>query len=226
MFPLAKLKKYVLLCATLSLTLGASNAAWSFSDDEARRAILELRQQIRQMNEHNQQTRLMLADQVEMLRQEVTQLRGEVEKLSWQSGRQSQDSPQIATHAFADPQEQVAFETAMELYRNGEYQEAASALNAFVEAYPDSAYGDEARFYEGSSLFATKKFSAAIQRLQGMIEEYSASPRAPDAMMVIASSQVETNDLDSAQKTLQRIVNDYPDSKAAETARSRLELFQ
>src|SRR5699024_12348346 len=95
------------------------------------------RQQRRQMNEHKHQTRLMLADQVEMLRQEVTQLRGEVEKLSWQSGRQSQDGPQIATHAFADPQEQVAFETAMELYRNGEYQEAASALNAFVEAYPE-----------------------------------------------------------------------------------------
>src|SRR5699024_3154792 len=111
-------------------------------------------------------------------------------------------------------------------YRNVEYQEAASALNAFVEAYPVSAYGDEARFYEGSSLFATKKFSAAIQRLQGMIQEYSASPRAPDAMMVIASSQVETNDLDSAQIILQRNVNDYPDSKAAEYARSRLELFQ
>lgn len=226
MFSLAKLKQYVLLCAILSMMLGASSPAWSFSDDEARRAILELRQQIRQMNEHNQQTRLMLADQVEMLRQEVTQLRGEVEKLSWQSGRQGQEGPRIATHAFADPQEQVAFETAMELYRNGEYQEAASALSAFVDAYPDSAYGDEARFYEGSSLFATKRFSAAIQRLQGMVEKYSASPRAPDAMMVIASSQVETNDLDSAEKTLRRIVNDYPDSKAAETARSRLELFQ
>ncbi len=226
MFSLAKLKQYVLLCATLSLGLGISTTAWSFSDDEARRAILDLRQQIRQMNEHNQQTRLMLADQIEILRQEVMQLRGEVEKLSWQSGRQADDGLQIATHAFADPQEQVAFETAMELYRNGQYPEAASALNAFVDAYPDSAYGDEARFYEGSSLFASKRFSAAIQRLQGMIEQYPASPRAPDALMVIASSQVETNDLTSAHKTLQRIVNEYPDSQAAETARSRLELFQ
>jgi len=225
MFSMAKFKQFLVLGVALTLSLGASAPAWSFSDDEARRAILELRQQIRQIDEHNQQARLMLADQIEMLRQEVAQLRGQVETLSWQSGRQGTESPQIAAHAFSDPQEQVAYETAMDLYRNGEYQEAASALSAFVDAYPDSAYGDEARFYEGSSLFATKKFSAAIQRLQGMVSQYSASPRAPDALMVIASSQVETNDLDSARQTLQKIVNEYPDSQAAETARSRLELF-
>lgn len=223
----ARLKQKILLCSAVVLLMGLNGPTWAFTDDEARRAILELREQVRQMNEQNQQIRLMLAEQIDMLRQEVAQLRGEVETLGWQTGRrQGQDDLQIAAHAFSDPQEQVSYETAMELYRGGQYQEAASALSAFIEAYPDSAFNDEARFYEGSSLFATKKFSAAIQRLQTMIDKFGASPRAPDALMVIASSQVEMDDLSSAQKTLQKIVDEYPESSAAETARNRLELFQ
>src|SRR5690625_2275082 len=227
MFVPLKLKKKVISWALLGLILSISMPVWSFSDDEARRAILQLREKLQQINKQNQQARLLLADQIEMLRQEVAQLRGEVETLSWQSGaHRTQDSIQIASHAFSDPQEQVSYETAMDLYRNGQYQEAASALSAFIDAYPESTYNDDARFYEGSSLFATKKFSAAIQRLKILVDRYPESPRAPDALMVIASSQVEANDLDSAQKTLETIVANYPESKAAETAKGRLELFE
>ena len=118
----------------------------------------------------------------------------------------------------------------MDLYRNGQYQEAASGFGTFIEAYPSSSQIDEVRFYEGSSLYASKRFSAAIQKLQSLVTSNPSSnpsgERAADALMVIASSQVEMNDLASAQKTLQRIAKDYPQSAAAETARSRLQLLQ
>lgn len=198
---------------------------YAFTDDEARRAILELRQQIRQMNEQSQQAKLMLADQIEMMRQEIAQLRGKVETLDWQSA-QDQSQQQSSSSLITDPQEQAAYEAAMDLYRNGQYQEAASGFGTFIEAYPSSQQIDEVRFYEGSSLYATKRFSAAIQKLQTLISNSPNSDRAPDALMVIASSQVEMNDLASAQKTLQRITKDYPNSPAAETARNRLNLLQ
>lgn len=203
-----------------SVTLPAS----AFTDDEARRAILELRQQIRQINEQNQHAKLLLADQIEMMRQEIAQLRGKVETLGWQSRQEQQN--QQGTSLITDPQEQAAYEAAMDLYRNGQYQEAASGFGTFVEAYPSSTQIDEVRFYEGSSLYASKRFSAAIQKLQSLVNSNPSGERAADALMVIASSQVEMNDLASAQKTLQRIANEYPQSAAAETARSRLELLQ
>lgn len=206
----------------LALTTAPS---YAFTDDEARRAILELRQQIRQMNEQSQQAKLMLADQIEMMRQEIAQLRGKVETLGWQSA-QDQSQQQNSSSLIADPQEQAAYEAAMDLYRNGQYQEAASGFGTFIEAYPSSQQIDEVRFYEGSSLYATKRFSAAIQKLQTLINNSPNSDRAPDALMVIASSQVEMNDLASAQKTLQRITKEYPNSPAAETARNRLNLLQ
>ncbi|AQS51246.1 MAG TPA: tol-pal system protein YbgF [Paenalcaligenes hominis] len=208
-----------------ALLFGIALPTHAFADDEARRAIIELRQQIRQMNEQNQHARLMLADQIEMMRQEIAQLRGKVETLGWQSS-QNQQNEQATQSLISDPQEQAAYEAAMDLYRNGQYQEAASGFGTFIEAYPNSSQIEDVRFYEGSSLYATKRFSAAIQKLQTLISSSPTSPRAPDALMVIASSQVEMNDLASAQKTLARIVKDYPDSPAAETANSRLQLLQ
>ena len=55
--------------ACLVLIGGAlvSQSALAFTDDEARKAILELRQQIRTMNEANQRARIQLSDQIETL---------------------------------------------------------------------------------------------------------------------------------------------------------------
>ena len=156
------------LAGALVLTVAAS-PSYAFSDDEARRAILELRQQIRQMNDQNQQARLMLADQIEVMRQEIAQLRGKIETLNWKSG-QGQPSQSDTSSLISDPQEQAAYEAAMDLYRNGQYQEAASSFGTFIEAYPSSQQIDDVRFYEGSSLYATKRFSAAIQKLQALIK--------------------------------------------------------
>lgn len=218
-------RQHRLALITAALLGSAALPTHAFADDEARRAILELRQQIRQMNEQNQQSRLMFADQLEMMRQEIAQLRGKVETLNWQS-TQNQQAEQQTQSLISDPQEQAAYEAAMDLYRNGQYQEAASGFGTFIEAYPNSSQVNDVRFFEGSSLYATKRFSAAIQKLHALVNTSPTSPRAPDALMVIASSQVEMNDLAAAKKTLEQIVKDYPDSPAAETANSRLQLLQ
>lgn len=216
----------VALLATAALF--ASLPAKAFADDEARRAILELRQQIRQMNEQNTQARLQLADQIDTLRSEVVSLRGQVEKLSWQASGQGQGNApagQESPHA-ADPQEQAVFDSAMDAYRAGQYKPAADAFASFLAAYPSSVLADEVRFYEGSSLYAIKSFKTSIQKLQAFVKASPQSPRAADALMVTASSQIELNDLSGAKTTLQRIVKDYPQAEAAETARSRLKLLE
>ncbi|MGG4605442.1 tol-pal system protein YbgF [Paenalcaligenes sp. Me131] len=215
----------LLLPSLASLFLFTAVPAQAFADDEARRAILELRQQIRQMNEQNQQARLRLADEVDMLRQEVATLRGKVEQLSWQNS-QAQGGDNADQTLFDDPQEQAAYEGAMDLYRSGQYPQAASGFSAFIDAYPNSPQLDEVRFYEGSALYASRNFRAAIQKLQALVKDHPGSSRAADALMVVASSEVEQNDLASAQKTLQRIVKDYPGTAAADTAKSRLELLR
>ena len=214
------------LGATLALSAVTLTPAHAFSDDEARKAILELRQQVRQMSDQGLQARIQLADRIEILQQEVASLRGQVEQLRWQaeqSAAQNTDTPSVQSN---DPIEQATYDAAMELFRNGQYAEAASGFGDFLNAYPSSSLAAEAQFYRGSSLYATKNFKDSISTLQSLVQTAPDDARAPDALLVVAASQIELNSMNGARTTLQQIVKDYPQSNAAETAKSRLKLLQ
>ncbi|MGB3289015.1 MAG: tol-pal system protein YbgF [Burkholderiaceae bacterium] len=217
------------LALGIALPLAFSAPAQAFSDDEARRAILELREQIKQLTEQNRQARLQLADQMETMQHEMASMRGQLEQLNWRTDvdkRSSQDQSGGNAAKVADPQEQAAYEAAMGLFRSGKYKEAASSFATFLEAYPNSQLAPEARFYQGSSRYASKDFKGSIQGLNAMIKATPQDPRAPDALLVVAASQIELNDMAGAKNSLQKIVKDYPQTSAAETAKSRLKLLQ
>lgn len=216
-----------LLAMVVSVGL-CSTPAHAFADDEARRAILDLREQLRTLIDQSRQIRVQQSDQIENLQQEVARLRGEVERLGHLAQRNQQAAEQASgsTIQVADPAEQAAYDQAMQHFRAGQYKEAAAALTQFIQAYPQSALVQEARFYRGSSLYATKDFKGSIAGLDAMIKAAPADSRAPDALLVIAASQVELNDLPGARASLQRIVKEYPNTHAAETAKSRLKLLQ
>lgn len=210
----------------LALMSGAlfCQPALAFTDDEARKAILELRQQIRTMNEANQRARIQLSDQIETLGQEIVRLRGDLEQLgrpaSAAGGARGVDP------RSQDPREQAAFDQSMESFRKAQYKETVQNLTAFLTLYPDSALAPTAQFYLGSSRYAMKDFKGAITTLQTMVQKYPTEPRAADALLMIASCQIELNNRPGAKVTLQRIVKDYKGTPAADTAAKRLPLLQ
>ncbi|MDQ8034297.1 tol-pal system protein YbgF [Bordetella genomosp. 1] len=211
---------------------GLAAPAHAFADDEARRAILELRQQVQQQNEQNQRARLQLADQIQSLQQEIAQLRDQLELISRQQpnsggaqGQQQHAGNPPGVNA-ADPQEQAAYDGAIDQFRKAQYKDAAESLAAFVALYPNSPLAPTAQFYLGSSRYAMKDFKGAIEQLNTLVQNSPDNPRAPDALLVIAGSQIEMNNRAGAKSTLQRIVRDYPTAPAANTAKSRLQLLQ
>ncbi|KGD93759.1 TPR repeat containing exported protein [Achromobacter sp. RTa] len=219
------------LIVATGLVLAALTApAHAFSDDEARRAILDLRQQVQQQNEQSQRAKLQLADQIQALQQEVAQLRDQLELVSRQQpsakpgGTAGSANPPGAS--AGDPQEQAAYDGAIDLFRKGQYKDAAESLAAFTALYPASQLAPSAQFYLGSSRYALKDFKGAIDQLNAMVQKSPDNARAPDALLVIAGSQIELNNRAGAKTTLQRIVRDYPTTPAAGTAKSRLQLLQ
>ncbi|MFA7437306.1 tol-pal system protein YbgF [Castellaniella sp.] len=207
----------------LALSL-LSPAAQAFSDDEARRAIIELRAQIKQMNEQSQQARIQLSNQMDQLQQEVAALRGRIEEIGGRpAAAQRAAGPQAS--AGADPQQRAVYEAAADLYRNGRYAEAASGFASFVGSYPDSPMIGDALFYLGSSQYASKRFADSVKSMNTLVQQHPNDPHAPDALLVAAISQIELNDMKGAKASLQRILDDYPGSSAAETARNRIKLL-
>jgi len=221
------------LAATAGLAIAAAAApAKAFADDDARRAILDLRQQVQQQNEQNVRARLQLADQIQSLQQEVAQLRNQLELVSRQQASPAQTGQQGAHPgnppgvAAADTQEQAAYDSAIDQFRKAQYKEASESFAAFIAMYPQSALSASAQFYLGSSRYAQKDFKGAIEQLNTLVRNSPNDARAPDALLVIAGSQIELNNRAGAKSSLQRIVSEYPQSPAAKTAQSRLQLLQ
>lgn len=219
----------LLLAATFTCSAIFMLPAHAFADDEARRAILELRQQVRQMHDQNQQARFMLADQIETLQHEIADMRGQIERMRFEldiNKRAGQDQAGGNSIQVDNPREQASYDNAMGLFRSGKYKEAAQGLNSFLQDYPNSRLASDAKFYLGSSMYATKDFKGAVAQLQKLAQDAPDDPRSPDALMIVAASKIELNDMAGAKASLEQIVRDYPQSSAADTAKSRLELLQ
>lgn len=218
----------ILGCLTIACALTMSPSAMAFADDDARKAILELRQQIKTLQEANQRARIQLADQIEGLEQEIVRLRGDMEQLGRPTGNAGGTTAggRAPDAKSEDPREQAAYDQSMESFRKGQYKETIDTLMAFMTLYPDSKLAPAALFYLGSSRYAQKDYKGAMTQLQGMVQKYPTHPRAPDALLVIAGSQVELNNRAGAKASLQRIVKEYKGTPAADTAAKRLQLLQ
>ena len=183
---------------------------------------------MQQQNEQNQRARLQLADQIQALQQEVAQLRDQLELVSRQQpgakggGAAGSANPPGAN--AGDPQEQAAYDGAIDLFRKGQYKEASESFAAFTALYPASQLARAPS--SGQQRYALKDFKGAIEQLTSMVQKAPDNARAPDALLVIAGSQIELNNRAGAKTTLQRIVRDYPSAPAAGTAKSRLQLLQ
>ncbi|MHA4870449.1 tol-pal system protein YbgF [Duganella sp. PWIR1] len=236
-----------LLAATVWLPLQAH--AGLFDDDEARRALLDLRAKVEAMRtelqaridtKSDKNSTLDLVSQNENLLQEIAKLRGQIEVLANDISNTQKRQKDFYTDldarirkleprevtidgktAQVDPNEQRNYEAAMQLFKAGDYKAAGSALGEFVQRYPGSSYASNAQYWLGNAYYAQRDCKAAIAAQQVVLKNYGDSPKAPDAMLNIASCQTELKDK-AAKKTLQDLIKQYPDSSAAVTAKERL----
>jgi tol-pal system protein YbgF len=225
-------------------------SAGLLDDDEARRAILDLRAKVdalsRDVNtridaKSDKTATLEMLNQQEQTMQEIARLRGQLEVLA----NQISTSQKSQKDLYADldsrirklephqenidgqtaevlPTEKKSYDTAMELFKSGDYKAAATALQDFVRRYPDSAYAANAQYWLGNAYYAQRDYKNAIAAQEAVVSNYGTSAKAPDAMLNIASNYIELKDNKKAKKTLQQLVSKYPGTAAAATAKDRL----
>jgi tol-pal system protein YbgF len=236
----------------------ASAHAGLFDDDEARKAILDLRNrftqieakqaddaaQAAQLKEQVQQLQRSLLDannQLEQLRGDVAKLRGQNEQLTKDVADLQRRQKDIAQGVddrirklepqkvnvdgkefMADPDERRVYEDAVAPIRTGDFNAAASALQAFIRRYPASGYIDSARFWLGNAQYGKREYRDAIASFRAFINGAPDHPRAPEAMLAIANCEVEMRDAKAAKKTLAELMRVYPKSEAAQAAKERM----
>ena len=214
-----------------TIFLGASSSAWAlFADDDARKAILDLRKSLAT-------TQMDLQNQIEKLKADNAELRGKVESLEKQGedistsqktyyqdldNRLGNFEPRTATiegvSGTVQPNEKKAYDDALKAFQAGNLKKADEGFSAFANRYPKSPYLPLALFWSGNSKYANKDYAGAIAQLQSLIKRYPTHPRIPSAMLTLGNAQLESGNKAAAKKTFSEIISKYPDTESAKDA--------
>lgn len=236
-----------ILCMALSTSMVLAPAhAGLFDDDEARKAILDLRKKTDAINDQlgAKTDKTVILDQLKQLdsvQEEMAKIRGQVEVLSNDVNELQRRQKNFYTdldtrlrklepqkvivdgkEMQVDLSEQKSYDTAVAMFQSGGYAGAANALSAFIRTYPRSVYVPNAQYSLGIAYYAQKEYKKAIATFQSLIKAYPDSPQVPEAMLNIASCYSEQKENTAAKKMLQSLRAKYPESAAAQTAADRL----
>ena len=232
------------------LALPLATQAGILEDDEARKAILDLRAKVDQIQQDlkgqialksDKSAALDLVNQNEQLRAEIAKLRGQIEVLTNElsntqqrqkdfyvdlDNRMRKLEPKKVTvdgkEAQVDPGEQKSYDSALALFKSGDYRNAATSFADFLRRYPESAYAAAVQYGLGNAYYAQRDCKSAIAAHQALVKNFSDSPKAPDAMLNIAVCHIELKEKPQARKALEALISQYPESSAAQTAAERL----
>jgi len=239
--------KTVAVVALLAATAYLPTAhAGMFDDEEARKAILDIRSKIEALqrdvaNKSDKNSALTLSDRNDNLQSQISALRGQIEVLTNEitNAQQRQKDfyvdldarlrklePQQVTvdgqSAAVGIPEQQAYDAALAQFKGGDYKGAGNAFGDFLKRYPQSAYAASAQYWQGNSLYAQRDYKGAIAAQQNVVKNYPDNPKVADALLNIASSQAELKDKPGARKTLEQLISKYPGTPAAQTAKDRI----
>ena len=249
----ARVSTLLWLAAVSGGLLAASSAhAGVFDDDEARKAVLQLRDQFNgfqatasQRIDQSSRQQLDMQNQLEGLRQEVARLRGQnevlqntVDTLQKQQkdyyadldARLKKFEPQQVTvdgkEGLAQPTEKPEYDAALKQFQSGDFKGAGNAFSAFAKKYPQSPYLPLAQFWLGNSLYAQRDYKGSTFVLQNMVQQFPSHAKVPDAMIAIANNQMESGQKAAARKTLETVVSKYPGTEGAQAASNRLKTLK
>ena len=133
-------------------------------------------------------------------------------------------APEPEGEPALDPvEEQERYQLAFDLLSEGRFENAATAFAEFLEAFPESRYGDNARFWKGECLYALRRFEPALQEFRKLVEDHPDSSRIPGARLKIGFILHELGRPEEAAAELRALIEAAPDTSEAKLARDRLE---
>jgi tol-pal system protein YbgF len=251
-----KFRRLAASLCLLGLLVPTAQAAL-FEDEEARRAILDLRQRLEnqrqaqlqstdqtlqksldqsqkqieilrkqvelEINQSKQDTRqaaLQLQAQIEALKQDIANLRGEREQLLREITllqRAQKDINVEIEERFQKIYDQFAKKEALSSQK--EEAPKSAKVNVQVDGFEFLAEPDEKRDFEAAFvLFRKGDFAAAAKEFAQFVKVYSASGYKPSALYWLGSAKFARRDFNEAIAHLKGLVNDFPNHARAPEA--------
>ena len=120
----------------------------------------------------------------------------------------------------------VEYEKAFRLLNNGHYNLAVSALNQYLDKYPESPYRANARYWLAEAFFVSGRYSLAASEYEGFIADHADSSKYPQSLLKLGYSYDELGQKSKARHMLGQVISRFPDSAVSLLAKKRLERMQ
>jgi len=237
------------------LALGALtlvNPAWAlFGDDEARKAILELRQSFEEQRRLNaegatimRRSILDVSTQADQWRQELAQLRGQQEQLLQDNRALLQTIAALQTQLAAldarvktlepitvnldgetfavSAPEKLAYERAKAFFLASDFAKASATYAQFLSQFPVSAYTPSVLYWLGHAQYAHQDVKSSIQTHKRLVAQFPQYARVPEALLALGNAHDELGEAKAARAEWDVLIKTYPKSEAAVSARERI----
>ena len=122
-----------------------------------------------------------------------------------------------------EAQERQDYKAAFELLKEGKYDEAITAYESFLRAYPSGNYTANAYYWLGEANYVTRRHADALAQFNRVVSLYPDSRKSPDAMLKIGYTYYEMKNTDAARQTLTALTQRFPGTTAARLAENRLQ---
>jgi len=204
--------------------VGLTTALNAHADDEARKAILELRVQLKATVQTVQEQQ----NQITQLNEALAKLRGQHDVTANTVGQLKAD--QSATYDSVDKrlvalepipievQTQTSYDAAALLLENKDYAAALKAFDAHAKKFPQSAQMADVRYSQGFAAFALNNQKLAVQHLTRFTEQYATHAKMPDALFVLGNAQLTLNKKPDASATFKKLIAAFPEHANSQKA--------
>jgi len=197
-----------------------------------------------------------ILNQIEMMKQDVSKLRGDIEslrhlnetveqrqkdlyqdldsrlrKIEEKSTGNNAASPNkpSETQAVSEVKassDQEVYDQANTLLDGMKYKEAFQAFTDFIKQFPNSALLPDAKYGLGNAQFNLKNYKAAIATYQKLVDQHPDFEKNPEALLGLANAQIQLALISEAKKSLKELIKKYPKSDVIQNAQKRLKVLE
>ncbi len=122
-----------------------------------------------------------------------------------------------------DGNDRANYQAAFAMLKDSKYDQAVTAFQQFLVAFPDSNLADNAQYWLGEAYYVNKNFTESLSAFQTLVDKYPQSRKLPDALLKVGYCNYELGHWDEAKKVLSEVVANFSDTPAGHLAQQRLD---
>ena len=130
-------------------------------------------------------------------------------------------APEPARAASADPQ--AAYDSAYQLLRQADYEQAEVQLQRFIEAFPEHQLAGNAYYWLGETFYVRNNYEQAAIAFARGYKSFPAGSKAPDNLLKLGMAFYGMGKTTEACATFSKLQADHPDAPSVIRDRMRRE---